>query len=77
MTVDLESRVGYVAPSDGRSTLELVWSCLVTIGLCTWTLQRPNIVPFTKQRGSGARAQATILDDTDCILPGVCHIRRH
>ncbi|KAF7506202.1 hypothetical protein GJ744_012182 [Endocarpon pusillum] len=50
MTVDLESRVGYVAPSEGRSTLELVWSCLVTIALCTWTVQRPNIEPFTRQR---------------------------
>jgi hypothetical protein len=49
MTVGLELRVGYVAPRDGRSTLELIWSCLVTIGLCTWTVQRPNIVPFTKQ----------------------------
>jgi hypothetical protein len=47
---DMESRVGYVANTSGRSTLKLVWSCLVTIGLCTWTVQHPNVVPFTKQR---------------------------
>lgn len=45
----MEPRVGYVANTDGRSTLKLVWGCLVTMALCTWTVQRPNVVPFTKQ----------------------------
>ena len=46
----MEPRVGYVTNTGGRGTLQVVWACLVTIGLCTWTVQRPNIVPFTKQR---------------------------
>lgn len=50
MNAHKEPWVGYVANNGGRSTLQLVWTCLVTIGLCTWTVQRPNVVPFTKQR---------------------------
>ena len=50
MMAETEPRVGYVANSGGRGTLDLVWVCLVTIALCTWTVQRPNVVPFTKQR---------------------------
>ena len=39
-----EQRVGYVIRGGGRDTLGLLWTCMVAICLCTWTVQRPNVV---------------------------------
>ena len=49
MNTTTEQLVGYVN-SGGRGTLDLIWSCLVTICLCTWTIQRPDVVPWTTKK---------------------------
>src|ERR1700749_2222933 len=41
--------VGFTANS-GRGTLDLIWSCLITILLCTWNIQRPQFVTRTSHR---------------------------
>ena len=38
--------VGFTINS-GRGTLDLIWSCLVTIVLCTWKVQRLQFLPWT------------------------------
>lgn len=40
-----DRNVSFAAGPSTRGTISLVWSCFVTIFLCTWTVQRPNI-PF-------------------------------
>jgi len=42
--------VGYTINSGGRGTLDLIWSCLATILLCTWTVQRLQVVPWSTPR---------------------------
>lgn len=39
-----DTHVSYVPSSNLRDTLGLVWSCLFTISLCTWSLQH-QVVP--------------------------------
>src|SRR5437763_14094824 len=46
MNTTTEQLVGYVS-SGNKGTLDLLWSCFVTIFLCTWTVQRPDVVPWT------------------------------
>jgi hypothetical protein len=36
--------------SSGRGTLDVIWSCLATILLCTWTVQRLQFVAWTSER---------------------------
>jgi hypothetical protein len=43
------SYVGFTANS-GRGTLELIWSCLITVLLCTWNIQRPQFVKWSSHR---------------------------
>jgi len=38
-----EAAYNFVANSDSRGTLEILWSSLVTILACTWTIQHPNV----------------------------------
>lgn len=45
ITDGLELENSFVAEPRGRGTIGLLWSCLVTFGLCTWTAVHPNIVP--------------------------------
>ncbi|KAN0070938.1 hypothetical protein V8E54_011103 [Elaphomyces granulatus] len=36
--------VGFVAePNCGRGTVDIIWSCMTTIALCTYTVQHPNV----------------------------------
>lgn len=42
--------VGYTINSGGRGTLDLLWSCLATIVLCTWTIQRLQVVPWSTSK---------------------------
>jgi hypothetical protein len=35
--------VNYVSSPNTRGTLDILWSCLATILLCTWSIQHPNI----------------------------------
>ncbi|KZM21840.1 uncharacterized protein EKO05_0003131 [Ascochyta rabiei] len=37
------SIVGWVPEPQGRGTIGLIWSCLVTIFLCTWNVVHPNL----------------------------------
>ncbi|KAF2502225.1 hypothetical protein BU16DRAFT_2253 [Lophium mytilinum] len=39
------TRVGWVSSPEGRGTAELLYSCLFTIFLCTWTAYHPEIPP--------------------------------
>ena len=45
-----DGHVGYTTNSGGRGTLDLLWSCLVTIALCTWTIQRLQIIPWATSK---------------------------
>jgi hypothetical protein len=45
--MDPDRHVGYIVNSGGRGTLDLLWSCLVTIAFCTWATQRSQIVPWS------------------------------
>ncbi|KAK5158645.1 hypothetical protein BJ546DRAFT_119971 [Cryomyces antarcticus] len=43
LPLDNSVHVGFVQDANFRSTFDLVWSCLVTMALCTWTVQRPSV----------------------------------
>ena len=47
-----EHIVGFVLNSGGRGTLDILWSCLVTVVLCTWTIQHLQVVPRTYSRSA-------------------------
>ncbi|KAJ4145386.1 hypothetical protein LMH87_004238 [Akanthomyces muscarius] len=59
--------VSYVSDPDGRGTLSLVLSCLLTLILCVWSAVHPN-VPAQERRGS---LKATILFTTKWVLAGI------
>lgn len=59
--------VSYISDPDGRGTLSLVLSCLLTLILCVWSAVHPN-VPAQERRGS---LKATILFTTKWILAGI------
>lgn len=41
---------GWVAAPDGRGTIDILWSCLFTIFICTWTIFHPDIPkPYESQ----------------------------
>lgn len=41
------ARLTYVDEPDGRGTVDLLWTCLGTVFLCTWTIQRLDIPSST------------------------------
>jgi len=44
-------KVGFVAEPDcGRGTIGIIWSCLTTIVLCTYTVQHPNVPSKPKSK---------------------------
>ena len=46
-----DQQVGFTGDPSTRGTIGLVWNCFVTVFLCTWTVQRPNIPsPSTSPR---------------------------
>ncbi|ELR09976.1 hypothetical protein VC83_06378 [Pseudogymnoascus destructans] len=45
---------GWVSGSEGRGTLDIIWSCLITIFLCSWTVLCLNVPP---SRWNNARLQ--------------------
>jgi len=49
--------VGFTINS-GRGTLDLIWSCLVTIVLCTWKVQRLQVFAWTSYRTTVFRKKA-------------------
>ena len=42
------SNVNYVTPPNTRGTLQILWSCLATLILCTWTIQHLNVPPQSR-----------------------------
>ncbi|KAF9552885.1 hypothetical protein CPC08DRAFT_714209, partial [Agrocybe pediades] len=46
---------------DKRSTLDIVWSCLATIFLCTWVCIHPNLPPPGESRLKGALRRLYIM----------------
>lgn len=38
-----EPRLGWVSSPDGRGTLDIIWSCLVTVFLCVWSVLCLNL----------------------------------
>ncbi|KAI9668798.1 MAG: hypothetical protein M1831_000867 [Alyxoria varia] len=38
-----EKRQGWTDQPDGRGTLDILWSCLVTLFLCSWSVQCSNV----------------------------------
>ncbi|KAI9766852.1 MAG: hypothetical protein M1839_004757 [Geoglossum umbratile] len=36
---------GWVSQPDYRGTIDILWSCIVTIALCCWTILCPNVPP--------------------------------
>lgn len=45
-----DDHVGFKVNSGGRGTLDLLWSCLITITLCTWTIQRLQVVRWSESK---------------------------
>ncbi|OCL11802.1 hypothetical protein AOQ84DRAFT_286469 [Glonium stellatum] len=41
---DISPRVGWVSGPNGRGTINLLWSCVATLFICTWTVQHMDIV---------------------------------
>ena len=41
------AKLTYVDEPDGRGTVDLLWTCLGTVFLCTWTIQRLDIPSST------------------------------
>jgi hypothetical protein len=42
-TVPLLEPAYYVSSPNVRGTLDILWSCLLTLLICTWTVQHPNV----------------------------------
>ncbi|KIX01216.1 uncharacterized protein Z518_08941 [Rhinocladiella mackenziei CBS 650.93] len=38
-------QVGFTSSPHQRGTLDIIWSCLFTVFICTWTVVHPNIPP--------------------------------
>ncbi|KAJ9602518.1 hypothetical protein H2200_013061 [Cladophialophora chaetospira] len=53
-----DRRVGFVVNSGGRGTLDLLWSCIITIILCTWKVQRLQIVHWSHSKKTIFRKKA-------------------
>ena len=47
LDMDPDRHVGYTINAGGRGTLDLLWSCIITIALCTWTIQRLQVIPWS------------------------------
>lgn len=45
--------VNYVSSADTRSTLDILWSCLLTIVACTWSVQHLNVPEQRDGRDQG------------------------
>ena len=43
LTTNSHEHVGFVSASPVRGTIQLVWSCVFTIILCTWNILRPGV----------------------------------
>ena len=37
------SRLGYVGQPDYRGTIDIIWSCLITLGICVWAMLHLNV----------------------------------
>jgi hypothetical protein len=44
------TRVGWVSSNHSRSTASLLWSCIVALLACLWTVQHPNVRPQWKMK---------------------------
>jgi len=53
--------VGWVAQPDGRGTIDIIWSCLLTVFVCCWTIVHPSIAE------PGCSARHKFLDKTICL----------
>jgi hypothetical protein len=53
--------VNFVSSSNVRGTLDILWSCLLTIILCTWTVQHLNIPEESPESTTRAQALKQIL----------------
>lgn len=40
----VRSEPGFVPNPTGRGTIEVLFSCIVTLGLCIWTAVHPDVV---------------------------------
>lgn len=49
--MDSNHLVGYTPSPNDRGTLDLLWSCIVTIALCTWKVQRLQVVSRSSSTG--------------------------
>ncbi|KAM0154159.1 hypothetical protein ACHAPC_011000 [Botrytis cinerea] len=45
----------YVSPPNSRGTLNILWTCLFTIIICTWAIQHPNVPQQRASRDSGLK----------------------
>ncbi|KUJ16695.1 uncharacterized protein LY89DRAFT_707221 [Mollisia scopiformis] len=45
--------VNYVSSADTRSTLDILWSCVLTIIACTWSVQHLNVPEQRERRNPG------------------------
>ena len=40
---DLQARFGWVGQPNQRGTIDIIWSCVVTLGICVWTMLHLNV----------------------------------
>ncbi|KAJ0422724.1 hypothetical protein BJY00DRAFT_322306 [Aspergillus carlsbadensis] len=45
-----DSEPSYVSGPKTRGTVDLIWNCSITLGLCIWTVVHPNIIPWPRFR---------------------------
>ncbi|KAL7786961.1 hypothetical protein V8C37DRAFT_412311 [Trichoderma ceciliae] len=50
-TLPNETPIGFVNGSNTRTTMQIVWSCLSVILLCTWSILHPNVPPELTPKG--------------------------
>jgi hypothetical protein len=55
-----EAVVNYVSQPNTRGTLDILWSCLGTIILCTWSVQHPNVPELRTAHGNRSRYRDVI-----------------
>ena len=49
---DLQARLGWVSQPNQRGTIDIIWSCIVTLGICVWAMLHLNVPASTDSESS-------------------------
>ncbi|KAF8534665.1 hypothetical protein BDD12DRAFT_755635, partial [Trichophaea hybrida] len=67
ITYNTHVEPGFVSEPPQRGTISLLWSCVITCGLCIWTAVHPNIIP--KQSATGRNIYKAVYMLVATLLP--------